>query len=194
MPLLFAAVLLLDRFLSIEAAGWVAAVRWVLTSLVLLGALAHLCFSARENLGRTTQALATGYPRYPNDRAYNVADWQHSAILNYVKTNLSDGGTYSNDNYLVWFADRTTVVRKHRGLPDYLRHWTRRTREWVKRGKDEVYIVWFKGSYHGYYDYNDLDLRFLPGVEVLAESPDGVVFRATVATAAEPFDEARVRA
>ena len=193
-PVLLAAVLLLDRFLSIEAAGWVTAVQWVLTSLVLLGSLTHLCFSARENLGRTTQALESGYPGYPNDRAYNVADWQHSAILNYVKTNLSDGGTYSNDHYLIWFADRTTVVRKHRDLPDYLRNWTRRARGWVKRGKDEVLIVWFKDSYHGYYDYNDLDLRFLPGVEVLAESPDGVVFRATAAVAAEPFDEARLRA
>ena len=55
-PLLLTAALLLDRFLSIEAARRVAAVRYVVASLVLLATLAHVGFSARENLRRTTLA------------------------------------------------------------------------------------------------------------------------------------------
>ena len=44
-----------------------------------------------------------------------------------------------------------------------------------------------------YYDYTDLDLRLLPGVEAMVESSDSVVFRVRVA-ATEPFDADRHRA
>ena len=189
-PLLLAAVFLLDRFLCIGAAGWMAAVRYGLASLVLLGAVAHIGFSGRENLRITTKAWGAGL-----DGAYNTADWQHSATLNYVKTNLSDSYTYSNNQFLVWFADRTAAIKKHRALPNEMRDWTRYARRWIRRGEDEVYIVWIKDDYRsGFYDFNDLDIRFLPGVETVAESPDGVVFRVTAAAAVEPFDEARIRA
>ena len=189
-PLLLAAVLLLDRFLCIEAVGWMAAVRYGLSSVVLLGAVAHVGFSAGENLRITTRAWGAGL-----DGAYNTADWQRSATLNYVRTNLSDGWTYSNNQFLVWFADRTVAIRKHRALPNEMRDWTRYAERWVKRGEDEVHIVWIKDDYRsGFYDFNDLDIRFLPGVEPVAESPEGVVFRVTAVAAAEPFDEARLRA
>ena len=186
-PLLLAAVFLLDRFLSIEAAA-----RWVLTSLILIGALVHIGFSAQRNLRLTAQVLESGYS---DAGAYNTADWQHSATLNYVRTNLSDGWTYSNNQFLVWFADRTVAIRKHRALPNEIRDWTRYARGWVRRGEDEVYIVWIKDDYRsGFYDFNDLDIRFLPGVEPVAEAPEGVVFRVTAAAAVKPFDEARLRA
>ena len=189
-PLLLAAVLLLDRFLCIEAVGWMAAVRYGLSSVVLLGAVAHVGFSAGENLRITTKAWGAGL-----DGAYNTADWQHSATLNYVRTNLSDGWTYSNNQFLVWFADRSVVIRKHRALPNEMRDWTRYAERWVKRGEDEVHIVWIKDDYRsGFYDFNDLDIRFLPGVEPVAESPDGAVFRVTAVAALEPFDEGRLRA
>ncbi len=48
-PLLVTAVLLLDRFLSIEAAGRSATIRYGLACLVLLAALAHIGFSAHRN-------------------------------------------------------------------------------------------------------------------------------------------------
>ena len=103
--------------------------------------------------------------------------------------------TYSNNPFLVWFADQTVAIGKHRALPNEIRDWTRYAGRWVKRGEDEVYIVWIKDDYRsGLYDYNDLDIRFLPGVEPVAESPDGAVFRVTAADAVEPFDEARLRA
>ncbi len=191
MPLLLAAALLLDRFLSIEVAGRVAVAKWGLASLVLLAALAHLGFSAQKNLRLTAQALDTGYP---DDGDYNAAYWQHSATLNYIRDHLSDSITYSNNHFLLWFADRTAAIRTHRQLPFELRYWTRQARKWSKRGEDEVYIVWLKDTYRtAYFDYNDLDLRLLPGVEVVVEWSDSVVFRVRVA-ATEPFDADRHRA
>ncbi len=190
-PLLLVAVLLLDRFLSIKAAGRRAAAKWGLAALVLLAALAHTGFSAQKNLRLTAQALDTGYP---DDEAYNIAAWQHSATLNYIRDHLSDSITYSNNHYLVWFADRTAAIRTHRQLPFEIHQWTRFARKWSKRGEDEVYIVWIKDSHRSvYYDYNDLDIRLLPGVEVVVESPDSVVLRVREA-ATEPFDADRHRA
>ena len=186
-PLLLTAALLLDRFLSIEATGRMMAVRYGLASLVLLGVFAHTGFSAHRNLRLTAKALE---PSYQEDRAYNTA------TLNYLRDNRIEGRIYSNNPFLVWFANRTVAIGKHRALilPNEIRDWTRYVRGWIERGEDEVHIVWTKDDYQGYYNYNDLDLRFLPGVQVMAESPDGVVFRVTAAAAVEPLDEARLSA
>ena len=188
-PLLLAAVLLLDRFLSIEVAGRVAVAKWGLASLVLLGASAHIGFSVQRNLHLTTQAYVSGFPE---DGAYNVAYWRHHATLNYVKAHLRDGRIYSNNPFVVYFAARTAAFGQPPNLPSELRNWTQDARWWVEGGEDEVYIVWIKGDYRAmYHDYNHFDIRFLPGVEVVADLSDGVVFRVT---AVKPFDEDRVRA
>ncbi len=55
---------------------------------------------------------------------------------------------------------------------------------------DTPYIVWLRGE-KSFYDYDDLDIRLLPGVEPVAELGDGVVFRVT---ATEPFNAERHRA
>ena len=55
---------------------------------------------------------------------------------------------------------------------------------------DTPYIVWLRGE-KSFYDFDDFDIRLLPGVEPVAELADGVVFRVT---ATEPFDEAKHRA
>ena len=191
-PLLLTAVFLLDRFLSIEVAGWRAAAKWGLASLVLLGALAHTGFSAQRNLRLTAQALES---KYLDDGAFNVAYWRHAATLNYIRDHLSDGITYSNNLFLLWFADRTAAIKTHRSLPIKISELTRKASVQSKSGRDEVYIVWLKDTYRTvYYDYNDLDIRLLPGVEVVVEFSDGVVFRVTSTAAVEPFDEARLRA
>ena len=181
-PLLLTAVFLLDRFLSIKAAGWMAAVRYGLASLVVLGALAHVGFSARENLRRTAQARVAGY-QYGS---FNTARWQHSATLKYIRDNHIEGRIYSAYGGLVWFWDRTAALRKQRTY--------RRIAH--KMGWAEIeagaHIVWFDKSYERVYlGYDHLDLRLLPGMEIVAELADGVVLRRT---ASEPFDEGRHRA
>ena len=189
-PLLLAAVFLLDRFLSIEVAGWVAAAKWGLASLVLLASLAHIGFSAEKNFRLTAQALDIGYP----DEAFNVAYRQHAATLKYLRDHLSDSITYSNNLFLLWFADRTAAIRTHQALPSKMSDWTQKVSGWRKSDRDEVYLVWLKGTYRTvYYDYNDLDIRLLPGVEEEVELSDGVVFRLRLA-ATEPFDVDRHRA
>ncbi len=178
-PLLLVAVLLLDRFLSVEAAGWTVAARYGLASLVVLGALAHIGFSARENLRRTDQA----HVRYGS---YNAARWQQSETLNYIRDNHIEGRIYSDYGGLAWFWDRTAALRKQRKYREIAN----------KMGWAEIevgaHIVWFDRPYdREHLGFHDLDLRVLPGIEVVAELADGVVFRRT---AAEPFDASRHRA
>ena len=181
-PLLLAAVLLLDRFLSIKAASRVAAVRYVVASLVLLGTLTHVGFSARENLRLTTQAHVAGYRYW----SYNTARWQHSELLNYIRDNHIEGRIYSNMSNLAWFADRAAAqdkLGKYRLVPPKM--------GWAEL-EAGARIVWFYRYYNrSYLGHDDLDLRVLPGMEIVAELADGVVFRRT---AAEPFDAERHRA
>ena len=185
-PLLLAAMFLLDRFLSLEGAGRMAVAKWGLASLVLLGLLAHGGFSVRRNLRLTTQAMASGYPA----QAYNAAYWQHSETLNYIKTNLSDSRIHSNNRYLVWFWDRTAAPRKYQWykvrrseLPPLARNMMR----WTKGGTATgAYIVRFWMFHNrGSHGYDAIDLRLLPNLETVAELSDGDVFRVT---AVEPFD------
>ena len=185
-PLLLVAVFLLDRFLSIKAAGWMAAGRYGLAALVGLGALAHVGFSARENL-RTTQAYVAGYRKNtPRKLVRWQARWQHSATLQYIRDSHIVGRVYSNKVTFALLGDWTAAtLRTYRNIPH-------------KTGWAEIeagaHIVWLDEFYydsreHLGYDY--LDLRLLPGIEIVAELADGVVLRRT---AYEPFDAARHRA
>ena len=186
-PLLLAAVLLLDRFLSSKAAGWVGAVRYGLASLVVLGALAHIGFSARENLRRTAQAYGAGYQDY-SYAAYR----QQSETLNYIRNHHIEGRIYSNHGPLAWLGDRTAAPGKYQPVRAVgLSRLARQMMQWTKDGIS-AHIVWFRAfGDQGFYGYDLMDLRVLPGVETVADLSDGAVFRVTTA---EPFDEAKHRA
>ena len=188
-PLLLTAVLLLDRFLSIKTTSRMAVAKWGLAALVLLCALAHTGFSARENLRLTARAYVAGFLH----NSYNVAYWQHSPTLKYIKTNPIDGRIYTNYKPIAWFWDRTAALGKYKrveaseksrdGLPPLAQD----MRWWTQKGTG-AHIVWF-------WEFDSqgekvLDIRLLPGVETVAELSDGVVFRVT---AAEPFDAGRHR-
>ena len=184
-PLLLTAALLLDRFLSMAAAGWMVVIRYGLASLVLLGTLAHIGFSARENLRLTTQAYVVGYNGFYNQWSpYNTLYWQQSETLNYIRDNQIEGRIYSNNRALVWFVDRTANPKKHRILPRRMR-WTE-----IEAG---AHIVWLDrgGLERDFLGHDDLDLRVLPGMKIVAERADGLVLRRA---AYEPFDRKRHRA
>ena len=185
-PLLLAAVLLLDRFLSIKSsprAGWAVA-RYGLASLVLTGALAHIGYSAHSNLTITDKAWRVGY----EDWTYNGSYWESSETLKYNRDHRLEGKMYSNSPCLAWFWDRSAPVGKHHFLPRELHLVT----SGIVQGTDGAgaHILWLQDE-KSFFDYDDFDIRLLDGVEPVAELSDGVVFRVT---AAEPFDAARHRA
>ena len=141
--------------------------RFTLLIVVLagLGTLTHIGFSAGS------RSLAAHIPT----EALNYIQVQDIHIV---------GRIYSNVAGIVWFWDRTAATwRTYGNIPH-------------KMGWDEIeagaYVVWFDRFHyltHRSYDY--LDLRLMPGIEIVAELADGVVFRRT---ASEPFDAERHRA
>ena len=178
-PLLLTAVMLLDRF-SVHYRRRVA-VALGLAALVLLATLAHVGYSARENLRLTAQVWGAGYD---DDYGwFNSAYWQQSETLNYLRENPINGRIYTNYRELTWFVDRTAVPGKHRGIPLEMR-WT--------QIEARAHIVWFNKFYdHSFLTCDYIDLRVLSGVETVAELADGFILRRT---AAEPFDAAKHRA
>ena len=179
-PLLLTAVFLLDRFLSIKAAGWMGPVRYGLASLVVLATLAQVGFSARKNLRITAKAYVAGYEK---DWMYNTAYWQQSETLNYLRDNHIDSSIYSNNRELSWFAKRAADPGKHRSIPGEMR-WPN-----MEAG---AHIVWFDRFYNrAFCTFDDTDIRVLSGVEIVAELADGLVLRRT---AVEPFDAKKHRA
>ena len=183
-PLLLVAVFLLDRFLSIGR--WAGAGRYGLAALVLLGALAHVGFSARENL-RTTQAYVGGSAKNtPRKNLRWQARWQHSATLKYIRDSHIVGRVYSNKVTFALLGDWTAAkLRTYRNIPHKM-GWAE-----IEAG---AHIVWFDEFYYDsreHLGYDDLDFRLLPGIEIVAELADGLVLRRT---AYEPFDAARHRA
>ena len=185
-PLLLAAVFLLDRFLSIEAAGRRAAIRYGLAALVLLAALAHTGLSAHRNLRITAVAYVAGFKSWTLNGSY----WESSETLKYIRTHLSDGKIYSNNAELVWFWDGIAAPGKHQFLPGRIHKVIPRIMR--RTAGTSAHIVWLQNQKPSH-AYDDIDLRCLPGVEPVAELSDGVVFRVTTA-ATEPFDADRHRA
>ena len=184
-PLLLVAVFLLDRFLVIEAEGWLAAARYGLASLVLLGALAHIGYSADRNLTITDKARVLGF----KDWTYNSAYWESSSKkLSYLQNIPSDGRMYSSNAFLSYFMDRTAPMGKYQHLFTDLHLLTSD----IMQGSDgdSPYILWLRGE-KNFYDFDDFDIRCLPGIEPVAERNGVVLFRVT---GAEPFDAARHRA
>ena len=174
-PALLAATWLLDRLLQIQAEGWMAAAKWTPVFLILVGALTHVGVSARANLRSTARALESGYV----GRTYNTSYWEESETLDYIRANRIDGGTYSNNAFAVWLADRTAAPGTHDRLLA-LAHGT--SLSGLKRGIEELgaevkHIVWFRGPQVDRLDFSDMDIALLPGVETVADLSDGIVFR-----------------
>ena len=185
-PLLLVAALLLDRFLSSEAADRMTVAKWGLASLVLLGLLAHVSFSAHRNLRLTRQAWRAGFEIWTL-KPLNSAYWESSETLKYIRTHLSDGTIYTNFPEPAWFWDRMAPPGKYEFLPRGRIH---KVMPHLMRWPDGAHIAWLQSQT---LSYDALDIRCLPGVELVAELADGVVFRVTTA-ATEPFDADRHRA
>jgi len=183
-PLLLAAVLLLDRFLSIEATGRMVAIRSVLTFFALLGACAHVSFSVDRHIHITRQAWTAGNKPW----MINSRSWEDSEILHYIRDNPINGRIFSGNPYLAWFWSRTAAPGEHHFLPAEIHNFTSAIMGWTDG--DGGHVLWFR-RWKPPYDFDDFDIRVLPGVEPVAYLSDGAVFRVT---ATEPFDAKRHRA
>ena len=161
---------LFDRLCRIDAHGWSGVAKWTAASLVLIVCLGHFGLWARKSLDLTTEALEVGFV----GDTFNTVRWDQSETIAHLRANPVDGRVYCNRfgllHSLLALETGINVRGKYPTLPE--------KRQSLAGIEDGAYVVWLKpAEVHSNYDFNDADLRALPGVETVAEPSDGVIFR-----------------
>ena len=197
LPMLFVAVVTADKLLgwagrsgpsatfdrppSIRLAGQmlpggsVGALRVALVAALCLWTLYSGLMQGRE----TARAYADGI------RGSIAEQRAGSEVMRHVQGLVATGLMFSNDIYALYLVAESATLRHLEQGADYPRRLAEALRE-------PTHIVWFRDwQMNEVFGYNDFDLRFLPGVETLADFADGVVLRLTPG---ERFDERRYRA
>ena len=108
-----------------------------------------------------------------------------SEVLQHLRERPDGGIIYSNDVYATYLANKTAAIHP---LQPGLAHIKR-----LLAGLSvPAQIVWFDDwQMNVAFGYNDFDLRFLPGVEVMADLADGTLLSTTPG---KSFDEASYNA
>lgn len=94
-----------------------------------------------------------------------------SEVFRYLRERPHAGSVHSNDVFAVYLANEAaTISPLKQSLVTFKRL--------IERLPEPAQIVWFDDwQMNDSLDYNDFDLRFLPGVEVEADLADGAVLR-----------------
>lgn len=177
-PLALVAVVILDRLLvrperaipSIPT-GRLSAGRNAIVQLCLIAALSiWLVNGAVANAEDIRERNADGPGNYASGY------WKHSAIMEHV-TPHGDRGVYSN--YPAALYVHRPGFREYGELKEnlatgYNTNLTRFIEELADAGDS---IVWFHAPVHPRFNYDDAGLREHPGLELVAEADDGLLFR-----------------
>ena len=161
---------LFDRLCHVGARGWRGVAKWTTASLILIVCLGHFGLWAKKSLDLTAEALKTGFI----GDTFNTVRWDQSETIAYLRANPVDGRVYCNRfgllHSLLALESGINVRGKYPTLPE--------KRQSLAGIEDGAYVVWLKpADAHSNYDFDDADIRALPGVETVAETIDGAIFR-----------------
>ena len=174
LPLLLLAAFFLDRFAGLRTAGWMTPLKWTAVAVVLTGGLAHQILTVRTNVQLTILALESGY----KGKSYNTAHWDASETLQWLAENPAQGPCRSNRFGLLHarfgLETGTLAQRKYLNLPGSMKALS----QWLETASDGTLVVWLHDG-EDWYEYDDRELRSLPGLTLAAERSDGLIFRVT---------------
>ena len=160
---------LFDRLCHIGAHGWRGVAKWTAASLILIVCLGHFGLWARKSLDLTTESLEVGFV----GDTFNTVRWDQSETIAYLRANPVDGRVYCNNfgllHSLLALETGTNVRGQYPTLPEKIKQ--------LADIEDGAYVVWIRHSSSSAYDFDDTNLRALPGLETVAELSDGVIFR-----------------
>ena len=166
-PLLFIAVLLLDRLLTDDARGKMVTFKWILVSLVLIGWLTHIGLTVEKGLYDTARSLTSGY----EGNTYNTTYWDDSETIAYLKANPLDGQIYSNDPAALYIlAAVPPPVKFAIGANNCPPSWYR------YQDFDATYIIWLDYKGHLYPDFYMQNLKSQCSLKPVAELSDGSIY------------------
>ena len=181
-PLLFAWVFVLDRLLVSERAGGFLE---IVGSLPVIGTIAQGNRAEHVRLLPIIAVLASSLwllAHAPltareiwlanSERGLGLANstWVDSEVLQYMRDAPIDSRVISSIPTVILYADVREYV--------FLSHELDAARRKIAAAADGDHVVWFYSNTIGY-TYADAGLRALPELELVADLPDGVIFRIT---------------
>ena len=150
----------------------------------LIAALS-LWVAAQAVVNARAITLADAPGRYPN---FAAPPWRDSETLQYIRDNALYGYIYSNEPLLVYFhndvaasydlAPRSrpagaAVAASVSGSADSQAQLT----QWLAAAPSGSSVIWFKDWRDTLYDYTPAQMRATPGLELITELDDGLIFR-----------------
>ena len=204
LPLLVAAVLVLDQFLRYSMSGNPrgSVARWPiigayarfrvrgipLPSLMLMAALGFcVVVMLAANALDFRRVAAGGISDFASSR------WVNSDTMRYIRENLTLAQVHTSEPGLVFIytdgdaaaywrlpliREPSTTRNKEGNYGDNFASGRERLRYWLENVPDGTYVVWFLDWYaNQYFDFGDAEMRELPELELTAELDDGVIFR-----------------
>ena len=174
-PLMLVATFVLDRFLSIHTMGWRSAGKWAVALLVFAGGLVNVGMGIQMSLKLTAEGLKSGYI----GNTFNTLGWKNSETIRYLKADPVEVRMYCNVYGVLHYMLAMQTGMHVRGRYPTLPHELGVLLQKIENGREDAYIVWLKRYGYDAYEFDDRDLRVLPGVETVANLSDGVIFRLT---------------
>ena len=177
-PFVLCGTCLFDRFLLAETRSRSARVGRVLEGLVVLVCVLGIVLGIRDNFRTTREALREGF----YGRSYNVASWDESETVQFLKVHPVDTRVYANRFGLLHAVLALKQGENVRGMYPTLPTSEDALNELTGRFD----VVWFKQDSEEGYEYDHRTVAEMPGAEVLADLRDGVVIRVSGPRARPP--------
>ena len=177
-PFVLCGTCLFDRFLLSEARHRSARAGRTLEGMAVAACAAAVFLGIRDNFRTTREALREGF----YGRSYNVASWNESETVQFLKARPADTRTYANRFGLLHAVLALKQGKNVRGMYPTLP----KDEDALHRLAGRFDVVWFKQDSEEGYEYDHRAVAEMPGAEVLADLRDGVVIRVSGPRARPP--------
>lgn len=184
-PLALIAVFLLDKLASFDSGRFLLPLKILASFFFLAYIFFYIWLTVDLNIVTTSLAREHGH----RNQLYNTAYWDDNTALSWVKSAENSRRVYSNSAALSWYRSGNSATEwRYHSIP-FNEDILGLAGEIAAYGKP-AYIVLVEGGTNIHADY-EWTIRFLPGVIVVGEFPDGSIYRFP---AGWRFDEAGYRA
>ncbi len=173
-PCLLAGACLLDDVLRLDAGGRLSWVRRTTAALAVAGCVFSVVLAVRHGARVTMKSLDVGF----HARTYNSAYWQESETIRFLKANPAAHEVRANR-----FGVLHAVLALQTGADVRGKYPTLPRRQADLAALADVSdtgfdIVWLRFDGEDGFDYDNRTLASMPGLTLVADLADGVVFRA----------------
>lgn len=148
----------------------------VLAVALIAGLAVWLAGAAALSLTETAHAAAGEY-----DMEYAMPRWTNSDTLRYLRENPVEGQIYSNMPYFLHHINGGEgIYHGFRSIKKDVESKSslEKVARWAANTPDGTYVIWFTDAWiNRDKDYGAGTMRITPGLQTLAELPDGAAFR-----------------